>query len=747
MAGLETHLLTLWEAAPAVVAVAANGEGGVASREVLQFLQTMAMVMIVAGGVTIIFHRLKQPVVLGYILAGLIIGPHTPYIPLRVHTESVHNLEQLGLIFLMLSLGLHFSIKQLGRVGRSAFIAASLEIVLMAWIGYEIGGLFGWEFWDRLFLGAILSISSTTIIIKALEDLGLTRRPFSELVFGILIVEDILAIAIIALLSSLATTGGLQVETVGTTLGKLAVFLTTILVVGLLLVPKMLDYVHRFRSNEMMLVAVLGLTFGVSLLAVQLNYSVALGAFLIGAIIAETRHHRYVEHLIAPLRDMFSAVFFVAIGMLIDPSMLREYATPIVVITLAVIVGKVISCSLGPLLAGNSPRESLRVGMSLAQIGEFSFIIAALGLQLGKTSDFLYPIAVTVSALTTLSTPYLIRSSDPVGNWIGRVAPQALLGPLRLYHLWISSRHRGDDVRNQVRTLLRKWALQMALNVALLTGFFAIAAYLARPHVQDDGIARPLLPAIPGWPGGTTTLLWLGAMLICLPLLIATLRKLRAAAMLIAEVSVAKSDAREQTVTIRAIVTNTILMAGSLLLGLWVLILSSTMLSSRWALLAGAVIVAGVAMLAWRWCVKIYSRAQVALRETLAAEYADEPSGAAIAPALPSVLDRAVLEMVEFPAESPFAGRTIRDIPLRSAHGGASIVAIERLGEPIINPPADERVEPGDHVLLLGLPAQVAAARLLLTRGEVAVLPEGSGQQSELFDKPGREAADRKSQI
>ena len=386
------------------------------------FLQDLAVVMMVAGLVTVLFHRFKQPVVLGYIMAGVIIGPHTPPFPLIHEEETINTLAELGVILLMFSLGLEFSLRKLRQVGGTAFIAAFLEILLMVWVGYEIGRLFGWSTMDCIFLGAILSISSTTIIVKALGELGKTKERFAQLIFGILIIEDILAIAMIALLSGIAMTGSLNVGQVGTTIGKLAIFLVATLVVGLIAVPRLLGYVARFKSNEMLLVTVLGLCFGVSLLAVKLGYSVALGAFIIGAIVAEAREIHRIETLVEPVRDMFSAIFFVAIGLLIDPKMLGAYWLPILVITLAVVFGKVFTCAFGAFMGGNGSRTSLRVGMGLAQIGEFSFIIASLGLTLNVTSKFLYPIAVAVSAITTLLTPYLIKSADGLVNLFDRIA-------------------------------------------------------------------------------------------------------------------------------------------------------------------------------------------------------------------------------------------------------------------------------------------------------------------------------------
>jgi len=310
--------------------------------------------------------------------------------------------------------------------------------VVMMWLGYQIGLAFGWSEMDALFLGAILSISSTTIIVKALEELGLKRQRFAQLIFGVLIVEDILAIALIALLSGLAVTGVVSVGAVVGTLGKLGIFLVVALLAGLLLVPRLLALVARYKSREMLLITVLGLCFGFCLLVVEIGYSMALGAFVMGAIMAESRQIKQIESLVEPLRDMFSAIFFVTIGMLVDPAVISQYWQPILLITLVVVVGKVVSCTVGTLVSGTDARTSLKVGMGLAQIGEFSFIIATLGLTLGVTSSFLYPIVVAVSVLTTLLTPYLIRASEPLADLARRYFPGSWHDSLAAYSAWLS---------------------------------------------------------------------------------------------------------------------------------------------------------------------------------------------------------------------------------------------------------------------------------------------------------------------
>src|SRR6266545_77680 len=536
----------------------------------VMFLQDLAVVMMVAGLVTVLFHRFKQPVVLGYIMAGVIIGPHTPPFPLIHEEETINTLAELGVILLMFSLGLEFSLRKLRQVGGTAFIAAFLEILLMVWVGYEIGRLFGWSTMDCIFLGAILSISSTTIIVKALGELGKTKERFAQLIFGILIIEDILAIAMIALLSGIAMTGSLNVGQVGTTIGKLAIFLVATLVVGLIAVPRLLGYVARFKSNEMLLVTVLGLCFGVSLLAVKLGYSVALGAFIIGAIIAEAREIHRIETLVEPVRDMFSAIFFVAIGLLIDPKMLGAYWLPILVITLAVVFGKVFTCAFGAFMGGNGSRTSLRVGMGLAQIGEFSFIIASLGLTLNVTSKFLYPIAVAVSAITTLLTPYLIKSADGLVNLFDRVAPRPLVNSLEIYTRWVGQ--LGDQQhRSMATTLTWRWSGQMALNAALIAAVFIAAAFVER---HPPGWLKDLAPS----QEGLKAVLWLTAVILSLPLFIATFRKLQALGLLIAETKVTAAAAGERTVAIRAVVAQVVPIAGTVALGLFVLVLSSALL-------------------------------------------------------------------------------------------------------------------------------------------------------------------------
>ncbi|MCK1785890.1 cation:proton antiporter [Pseudomonas sp. TNT11] len=575
----------------------------------ISFIQDLAVIMLVAGVVTILFHRLKQPVVLGYIVAGFIIGPHTPPFGLIHDEDTIKTLAELGVIFLMFCLGLEFSLRKLFKVGATAFIAAFLEIVLMIWIGYEIGRWFDWNTMDALFLGAILAISSTTIIVKALNDLKLKDQRFAQLIFGVLIVEDILGIGIIALLSSIAVSGTVSSGEVFSTVGKLSLFMIVALVIGILLVPRLLAYVAKFDSNEMLLITVLGLCFGFCLLVVKLEYSMVLGAFLIGAIMAESRQLIKIERLIEPVRDMFSAIFFVAIGLMIDPQILMQYAWPIAVISVAVVLGKMLSCGLGAFIAGNDGRTSLRVGMGLSQIGEFSFIIAALGMTLQVTSDFLYPVAVAVSAITTLLTPYLIRGADPLSLKIAAVMPKRMSRVFGMYGEWLRSiQPQGEGAL--LASMIRKIVLQVGVNLALVVAIFFTGSYFA---LRIGGYLE-------GWisdPSWQKALIWGAALLLSLPFLIAAYRKLKALSMLLAEMSVKPEMAGRHTQRVRRVIAEVIPILSLLVIFLLLAALSASILPTNKLLVLIAVVAAAVAAVLWRWFIRVHTRMQVALLETL----------------------------------------------------------------------------------------------------------------------------------
>lgn len=577
------------------------------------FIQDLAIIMLIAGMTTVLFHRLKQPVVLGYILAGLIIGPYTPPYALVKDHHVIETMSELGVVFLMFSLGLEFSLRKLANVGMTAIVAALAEIVFMAWAGYEVGKLFGWSSIDSMFLGGMLAMSSTTVIIKVLQEMNLKNQPFARLVFGILIVEDILAIVIIALLSGLAKSGSISLGEAAGAVGSLTLFMLASLVLGILIVPRALAYVARFERKEMLLIAVLGICFGYCLLVIKLDYSIALGAFLIGAIIAESRELKTIEHLIEPIRDMFSAIFFVTIGMLINPAMIVTHAIPIAVITLLVVVGKIVTCSGGALVCGNDPRTSLRVGMSLAQIGEFSFIIAALGLSLKVTSDFLYPIAVAVSSITTLFTPYLIRSSDHVATVAGARAPKMVTELFALYTS-IVGRFSLSGERAMFVDLFKRLLWQIAINIMLVITIFLIFAFVANhpkliiPTTSIENIVTK------------NTILWSIACLCSLPMLLAAFQKIRVLSKMIAELSVPSTDTRRFSHPLRDFVVYVIPLVSLVAMSAMVLLLSSAILPRKSVMIMLAFIFIGIAYIFRNAFTRIHVRLRGALMEAHAGD-------------------------------------------------------------------------------------------------------------------------------
>src|SRR5947209_1958416 len=464
------------------------------------FLKALTIVLGVAAVTTVVFQRLRQPVVLGYIIAGLIVGPHVP-IPLVADPVVVQTLSELGVILLMFSLGLEFSLRRLAEVGPTAGLTALLETSFMIWLGFTIGRLLGWTGLESLFAGAVIAISSTTIIAQAFEEQGVTGK-LRQLVLGILIAEDLIAVLLIAVLTGVASGSGLAPGPLAATVARLVGFLVALIAIGLLLVPRAIRAVARLNRRETTLVASVGLCFTIALVAQAFGYSVALGAFLAGSLVAESGEEKQIERLVEPVRDIFGAVFFVSVGMLIDPALVARHWPAVVVLTAAVVIGKVVGVSLGAFLTGSGMRTSVQAGLSLAQIGEFSFIIAALGLSLHATGEFLYPVAVAVSALTTLFTPWMIRGSGPIAAWVDRKLPRPLQTFAALYGSWLEelrARRPAATAMTGLRRLLRLLVLDAALIAALIvataTSIDRIVGF-ARDHLGlSDGVARWLVVA------------------------------------------------------------------------------------------------------------------------------------------------------------------------------------------------------------------------------------------------------------
>jgi len=429
----------------------------------------LALILITAAITTILFKRIRQPLVLGYIIAGVLVGPHLSITPTVTDTENIEIWAEIGVIFLLFSLGLEFSFRKLKNVGGSASITAIVEIIFITLAGYLLGIWMGWSIMDSVFLGGMLASSSTTIISKAFDELGVKTKQYSGVVIGVLIVEDIVVILLMVLLSTISVTKQIEGTEVVFTIAKLLFFLILWFIAGIFLIPTFLKKARKLLNDETLLILSIGLCLVMVVLATKVGFSAELGAFIMGSILAETTSAEKIEHLVKPVRDLFGAIFFVSVGMMIDPGMMIEYRWPILWVTLLVLLGKLISTSGGALLSGQPLKQSVQVGMSMAQVGEFAFIVASLGLSLGVTSSFLFPVAVGVSAITAFTTPYMIRYSTDFYDLIAKILPAE----------WISSLNRYSSGTQDIKAE-SNWRIVMNgyLNIVLTNGIIILAIFL-----------------------------------------------------------------------------------------------------------------------------------------------------------------------------------------------------------------------------------------------------------------------------
>lgn len=428
----------------------------------------LSLILIAGAVVTLIFRIIKQPLVLGYIIAGFIVGPHFSYMPTVVDKDNISTLAEIGVIFLLFSLGLEFSFKKLIRVGGSASITALVEIIFITVTGYALGKMLGWSTMDSLFLGGMLASSSTTIIIRAFEELGVKTKQFSRIVIGVLVVEDIVVILLMVLLSTIAVTQQFEGTEILFTVLKLLFFLALWFIAGIFLLPTFLKKSKKLLDEEGLLILSIALCLGMVVLAVQIGFSAELGAFIMGSIFAETTSAERIEKLIKPVRDLFGAVFFVSVGMMIDPEAIVTYKWPVIFVTLLTLFGKLFSTTLGALLSGQPLKQSIQVGMSMAQIGEFAFIVATLGLSLGVISDFLFPVAVGASAITTFTTPYLIKWSEPFYNYLVKFIPAKWVRRLNNYSVGTQKIHTESNWKAVMKSYSRISATNGIVLIALM---------------------------------------------------------------------------------------------------------------------------------------------------------------------------------------------------------------------------------------------------------------------------------------
>ncbi|MGA9522700.1 MAG: cation:proton antiporter [Myxococcaceae bacterium] len=676
------------------------------------FLVVLTLVLCVAAVTTVLFQRLRQPVVLGYILAGLIVGPYIP-VPLTADANIVHILSELGVILLMFSLGLEFSLRKLIQVGPTAGVTAVIQCAIMLCLGFLVGQAFGWTTLESIFTGAVIAVSSTTIIAKAFDEQGI-RGKLRELVVGVLIVEDLISVLMMATLTAVSTGSGLSAGALALTTGRLAAFLIGLVVVGLLVIPRTVRYIARLNRAETTLVASVGICFGIALLAHEFGYSVALGAFIAGSLVAESGEAKQIEHLIQPVRDMFAAIFFVSVGMLIDPALIAHHWVAVLVLTCVVILGKFVSVFVGAFLTGHGTRTSAQASLSLAQIGEFSFIIASLGLSLKATGDFLYPVVVAVSAITTLTTPFQIRESAKVAAFIDRKLPKPLQTYVTRYGTWIERLRaaprmetRGAQVRKLVRSLLIDSGLLIAVIIGTALSVNAIAGFLE----ETFGLTQ----ALAAW------VVIIGGALLGLPFAVGVVGLSRRLGTALAEAALPVQAAGRPDLAAaprRALLVSLQLVI-LLLVTLPIAAITQPIVGGLAAPLAIALLLGVVGFAFWRSAKNLHGHVRAGAQMVVEVLAAQSHSGQGtpghaeleqVEQLLPGIGAPVSVQLEE---RSHAVGRSLAQLNLRG-ETGATVLAIHRQGGSISVPTADETLRARDVLALTGTREAVEAAERLL---------------------------------
>jgi CPA2 family monovalent cation:H+ antiporter-2 len=679
-------------------------------------LTTLTIVLSTAAVTTIVFQRWKQPVVLGYLVAGMIVGPHVP-LPIAADVSATHTLSELGVILLMFSLGLELSLRKLFGVGLKAAFVGVVQSSLMIWLGFTVGRALGWTPTESLYAGGVIAISSTTIIVKAFSDAGV-RGKLRDVVFGILVVEDLVAVLLLTIFTAISSGAAVSPASLALTAARLGAFLLAMLVVGLLAVPRLIRLVVRLDRPETTVVAAMGLCFFCALLCERAGYSVALGAFVAGSLIAESGEERPVERVVEPVRDVFGAIFFVSVGMLIDPRLVAQNWVATLLLTAAVVAGKIVFVALASFLTGSGLRLSVQSGMSLAQIGELSFVIAGLGLSSGATRDFLYPVAVAVSALTTLLTPWLIRAAGPVAARLDRSLPPRLQTFVTLYGAWldrVTAPTPGE--RGRLARLVR-----ILLADAVVFAAIVIGASLAADRATEWISGRTGAPHETARAG-----LVIAAAALASPFVVGAVRTARHLGVALATRSMPSAEGTKLDLAAAPRHALVVMMQLGIvfLFGAPLLAVTQPFLPPFYGALIFAALLAVLAVRFYRSANELHGHVQAASRaiaEALAAQARSTPDDAK-----PHPLDDVVAHLPGMGApvalrlrpDSHAAGKSLAQLDLRNLTG-ASVLAITTADGVPEAPSPTRALEPGDTLAIAGSAEALAAATLLLEKGPEA---------------------------
>ena len=644
----------------------------------------LALILICAGIMTLLFKKLKQPLVLGYVVAGFLASPHMPYTPSVMDTANIKTWADIGVIFLLFALGLEFSFKKIVKVGGSAVIAACTIIFCMILLGIGVGMGFGWHRMDCLFLGGMIAMSSTTIIYKAFDDLGFRKKQFTGLVLSILILEDILAIVLMVMLSTMAVSHNFEGTEMLESIGKLLFFLILWFVVGIYLIPEFLKRCRKLMGEETLLIVSLALCFGMVVMAAHTGFSAAFGAFIMGSILAETIEAESIDRLVKPVKDLFGAIFFVSVGMMVNPAMIVEYAVPIIVITIAVILGQATFGTFGVILSGKSLKTAMQCGFSLTQIGEFAFIIASLGVSLHVTSEFLYPIVVAVSVITTFLTPYMIRFAEPAFTFVDAHLPASWRKMLLRYTGSQTAMNHDNLWKKLLLAIIRITVVYSIVSISVI----ALSFRFVIPFFKEN------LP--PFWAS------LLGAVFIILfisPFLRAIMVKKNHSV----EFMTLWHDSRANRAPLVATIVIRVMIAV-----LFVIFIISGLFKASIGLIIGVAVLV-VLLMVWsrrlkKQSILIERRFFQNLRSRdVRAEYLGEKKPEYAGRLLSHDLHLADLEI---PGESPWAGRTLMELNLGKRYG-VHIASILRGRRRINIPGGAERLFPLDKIQVIGTDEQL----------------------------------------
>jgi CPA2 family monovalent cation:H+ antiporter-2 len=691
-----------------------------------EFLQTLTVVLCAAAVTTVVFQRLRQPVVLGYLLAGLVVGPHVP-IPVHADMDVVQTLAELGVILLMFSLGIEFSLQKLMKVGPTVGFVAVVQCSLLMWLGYVAGQAFGWTWLQSLYAGAAISISSTTIIVKAFEEQRI-KGDFTHIVFGILIVEDLIAILLITILTNLSKGRSVDAGELMTTVGRLTGFLVLMIAVGLLTVPRLMRSVVKLDRVETTVVASIGIAFGFAYIAAYVGYSVALGAFIAGSLIAESGVAKRVEHLVMPVRDMFAAIFFVSVGMMIDPIEILQNWHLVLAFTAIVVAGNLFAVTVGSVLTGQSVQTSVRTGMSLAQIGEFSFIIAGVGVVMATekarpTYELLYSIAVAVSGITTLLTPWLIRAAEPTAAIVDRELPRSLQTFVALYGTWLEKLQSSpvDEDATRVRQLVR-W---------LVVDAIVVAAIIIGASVEMDSISHWAEKKFQISQNLSTAFVVAGAALVSAPFWIGMVRVSRVLGFELANrVFPSGSGERvDMAAAPRKLLIVTLQLAIVVLVGIPLVAITQPFVPTARGAAVLLFLLGLLAFAFWRNATNLQGHTRAAAQAMVQAIGRQTRKGRAMeadqreSENKLEEVNRIITGLgspvsIELMPGSSAVGRTLAEVKVRGLTG-ATILAIEREGESVVVPAGNERLRAGDVLAVAGTHTAVEAARELLAAEDI----------------------------